>query len=73
MADLFEVAVDLIFYDTTSVHFEIDDEDPKGEGLACGRGHSENGRRDAAQVVAGLGVTRDVPCVTGCSPGTRRK
>ena len=59
LADLFEVDVDLIFYDTTSVHFEIDDQDPEGEGLARRRGFSKNGRGDAAQVVVGLAVTRD--------------
>ena len=59
LADLFAVDVDLIFYDTTSVHFEIEDQDPEGEGLARRRGHSKNGRRDAAQVVVGLAVTRD--------------
>ena len=42
-----------------SVHFEIEDQDPEGEGLARRRGHSRNGRRDAAQVVVGLAVTRD--------------
>ncbi|MDE0081374.1 MAG: hypothetical protein OXT72_01850 [Gammaproteobacteria bacterium] len=56
---LADLDVNLIFYDTTSVHFEIEDQDPEGESLARRWGHSKNGRRDAAQVVVGLTVTRD--------------
>lgn len=74
MADLLNADVELIFYDTTSLHFEIDDEDSGDEdGLIHGshpagrkayraprkRGHSKNGRSDAAQIVVGLAVTRD--------------
>jgi len=74
MADLLNADVELIFYDTTSLHFEIDDEDHGDEdGLVHGshpagrkayraprkRGHSKNGRNDAAQIVVGLAVTRD--------------
>lgn len=75
VADLFNVDVDLIFYDTTSLHFEVDEED-RGSGaeqivhgsLAAGRkaysaprkrGHSKNGRSDVPQIVVGLAVTRD--------------
>ena len=50
IADLFNVDVELIFYDTTSVHFEVDDEDEEdgGEGLRQ-RGHSKvNGAPRAA-------------------------
>ena len=59
MADLFNLDVELIFYDTTSVHFEMDDEDTAAEGVARRRGHSKNGRGDAPQVVVGLAVTRE--------------
>ncbi len=72
VADLLNLDVDLVFYDTTSLHFEIDDEDGGdggvgGEGTGAGknhggprkRGHSKNGRGDAPQVVVGLAVTRD--------------
>lgn len=74
MADLLNVDVDLVFYDTTSLHFETDEEDEgdgdgQGEGSAEAghkdyaaprkRGHSKNGRTDAPQVVVGLAVTRD--------------
>jgi hypothetical protein len=75
LADLLNLDVELIFYDTTSLHFEIDDID-QGSGdddlvegsLAAGskvykaprkRGLSKNGRSDAPQVVIGLAVTRD--------------
>lgn len=70
MADLLNADVDLIFYDTTSLHFEIDEADQatqKGNVLAGGRsypplrryGKSKNGRGDVPQVVVGLAVTRD--------------
>lgn len=74
VADLLNLDVDVIFYDTTSLHFEIDDEDSGDEqgqvqgSQAAGkkryaaprkRGHSKNGRGDAPQIVVGLAVTRD--------------
>jgi len=66
MADLMNADVDLIFYDTTSLHFEVDEEDEVvhqkfGRDYAPlrKRGHSKNGRGDAPQVVIGLAVTRD--------------
>lgn len=65
-ADLMNADVDLIFYDTTSLHFEINDED---EALQIKddrtypplrkRGYSKNGRDDAPQIVVGLAVTRE--------------
>lgn len=66
MADLMNADVDLIFYDTTSLHFEVDEED-EIERTKLGatyeplrkRGHSKNGRQDAPQIVVGLAVTRD--------------
>ena len=66
MADLLNADVDLIFYDTTSLHFEVDEED-ETERKKAGRtypalrkrGHSKNGRTDAPQIVIGLAVTRD--------------
>jgi len=66
MADLMNADVDLIFYDTTSLHFEVDEEDEKTrtkEGRPYEplrkRGYSKNGRDDAPQIVVGLAVTRD--------------
>ena len=75
VADLLSLDVDLIFYDTTSLHFEVDEED-HGLGAqdlvhgsqAAGRksypaprkrGHPKNGRSDVPQIVVGLAVTRE--------------
>ena len=55
VADLLNLDVDLIFYDTTSLHFETDEEDADLRK----RGHSKNGRSDAPQIVVGMAVTRD--------------
>ena len=68
MADLLNADVELIFYDTTSLHFEVDDEDEVRERatedgdrgrVLRRRGKSKNGRDDAPQLVVGLAVTRD--------------
>ena len=74
VADLLNLDVDLIFYDTTSLHFEVEEEDvgmgvddvvfgsvEAGERVYDAprkRGHSKNGRGDAPQIVVGLAVTR---------------
>ena len=73
-SDLLNADVDLIFYDTTSLHFENDAEDADvldSEGGVAQRGlrkrgYSKNGRSDAPQIVVGLAVTRDG---RKCSPG----
>ena len=61
VADLLNLDVELVFYDTTSLHFEIADEDAEDtEGPPLRkRGHSKNGRGDAPQVLVGLAVTRE--------------
>lgn len=75
ISDLFNLDVDIIFYDTTSLHFEVDEEDVGvgEEGLVVGsgpagkktykaprkRGYPKNGRWDVPQIVVGLAVTRD--------------
>lgn len=66
IADLMNADVDLIFYDTTSLHFEVDEEDEAPHERFGNeyppqrkRGHSKNGRTDAPQIVVGLAVTRD--------------
>ncbi len=77
MADLMNADVDLIFYDTTSLHFEVDEEDEVELGKRQHRyppprkrGHSKNGRDDAPQVVIGLAVTRDgLPVRSWVLPG----
>jgi len=65
-ADLFNLEVDLIFWDTTSMYFEIDEEDTEPywhdgreyEPLRK-RGKSKEGRENDPQVVVGLAVTRE--------------
>ena len=77
MADLMNADVDLIFYDTTSLHFEVDEEDETELGkqerrypAQRKRGHSKNGRDDAPQIVIGLAVTRDgLPVRSWVFPG----
>ena len=75
MADLLNLNVEIVFYDTTLLHFEIDETDCRfgsndevhGSALADKktyrglrkRGHSKNGRFDAPSIVIGLAVTRD--------------
>src|SRR5499433_724157 len=65
-ADLFRADVDLIFWDTTSVYFEVDDEDTECEtkrGTTLPplrkRGYNKEGRGNQPQVVVGLALTRD--------------
>jgi hypothetical protein len=75
LADLLNLDVDVVFYDTTSLHFEIDEEDCGlgAQDLVHGsreagrkpypaprkRGHAKNGRSDVPQIVVGLAVTRE--------------
>ena len=76
-ADLFRLDVDLIFYDTTTAYFEIDepDEDPEpwsGKLYAPlrQRGRSKEGRDGQPQVVIALAVTRDgMPVRSWVLPG----
>lgn len=78
MADLMNADVDLIFYDTTNIHFEIDEEDEHGSTGPDGkkreplrkRGHAKNKRYDAPLVTVGLAVTRDgIPVRSWVFPG----
>jgi hypothetical protein len=71
-ADLFKLDVDLIFYDTTTAWFAVDDEDDDedgGPGLRR-RGHAKDGPEGAPQVVIALAVTRDgMPVRSWVLPG----
>jgi len=76
-ADLFRLDVDLIFYDTTTAYFEIDEADEHDE-LWAGRlfaplrrrGHSKEGRDNQPQVIVALAVTRDgMPVRSWVLPG----
>jgi transposase len=69
VANLFNADVDLIFYDTTTLYFETDEEDEEDGGLRR-RGHNKEGRDGNPQVVVGLAVTRDgLPVKSWVFPG----
>ena len=68
VAQLLNLEVDVVFFDTTSTSFEIDVEDPSdddddgpdaGDGPLRRLGHSKDHRPDLPQVVIGLAVTRE--------------
>jgi len=68
-ADLLNLEVDLLFFDTTSTYFERD-EPESGEGAFRVFGHSKDHRRDLPQIVIGLAVTREgIPVRVWCWPG----
>lgn len=78
VADLLNLEVDLLFFDTTSTYFERDTEDPDpnpdapegGSGGFRRYGHSKDHRRDLPQIVIGLAVTREgIPVRCWCWPG----
>ncbi len=73
-ADLLNLEVDLLFFDTTSTYFEADP-DAAGEEVDAGApfralGHSKDHRPDLPQVVIGLAVTREgIPVRVWVWPG----
>jgi hypothetical protein len=76
-ADLLRLDVDLIFYDTTTAYFEIDEPDEHCE-LWGGRlfaplrqwGHNKEGRDNQPQVIIAMAVTRDgMPVRSWVLPG----
>jgi transposase len=78
VADLMNADVDLIFYDTTNIHFEVDEEDESGtkgpDGKIRGplrkRGKAKNKRYDAPLVTVGMAVTREgLPVRSWVFPG----
>ena len=76
-ADLLNADVDLIFWDTTTFYFEIDEEDEDearwhDQALPAlrKRGHNKEGRDGNPQVVVGLALTRDgLPVRSWVFPG----
>jgi transposase len=60
-ANLLNLDVDLIFYDTTSIFWEteVEDGDQNEESGLRKRGYSKDSRPDAPQVIVGLAITRD--------------
>jgi transposase len=78
VANLLNLEVDVLFFDTTSTYFERDseDQDESGEGESAGRagfrryGNSKDHRDDLPQIVIGLAVTRTgIPVRCWCWPG----
>ena len=74
VANLLNLEVDLLFFDTTSTYFETDAADPPSEGAAAGfrtwNGHSKDHRPDLPQIVIGLAVTREgIPIRVWTWPG----
>jgi Transposase DDE domain len=68
-ANLLNLEVDLLFFDTTSTFFERDTEE-SGPGAFRVYGHSKDHRSDVPQVVIGLAVTREgIPVRVWCWPG----
>jgi hypothetical protein len=77
-ADLLNLEVDLLFFDTTSTYFERDEPeqdivDQDGNVIREAfrvRGHSKDHRDDLPQVVIAMAVTRDgIPIRAWCWPG----
>src|SRR6266540_3037688 len=78
VANLLNLEVDVLFFDTTSTYFERDDEDQDepDQGAGAGRagfrryGKSKDHRDDLPQIVIGLAVTRTgIPVRCWCWPG----
>jgi transposase len=69
VANLLNLEVDLLFFDTTSTYFERDDEEP-GDDAFRRYGHSKDHRADLPQIVIGLAVTKEgIPVRCWCWPG----
>ena len=71
-ADLLNLEVDLLFFDTTSTYFERDEPERGEDGEPPFRvyGHSKDHRDDLPQIVIGLAVTREgIPVRVWCWPG----
>ncbi|MFC1543952.1 IS1634 family transposase [Gemmatimonadota bacterium] len=65
VATLLNLEVDLLFFDTTSTYFEVEEEDELRRW-----GHSKDRRRDLPQIVIGLAVTREgIPVRCWVLPG----
>ena len=73
VADLLNLEVDLLFFDTTSTYFEIESADDPAAGETVGFrtfGHSKDHRPDLPQVIVGMAVTRTgIPIRVWCWPG----
>jgi DDE family transposase len=69
VADLLNLSVDILLFDTTSTYFERDTEE-SGEDAFRVYGHSKDHRDDLPQIVIGLAVTKEgIPVRVWCWPG----
>jgi transposase len=69
VANLLNLEVDLLFFDTTSTYFQRDTEDD-GDDAFRRYGHSKDHRADLPQIVIGLAVTKEgIPVRCWCWPG----
>jgi len=69
-ANLLNLEVDLLFFDTTTTYFEVEAEDEEGEGLRRYGRPSKDHRPELPQVLIGLAVTRDgIPVRAWSWPG----
>jgi transposase len=69
VANLLNLEVDLLFFDTTSTYFERDEEET-GDDAFRRYGKSKDHRDDLPQIVIGLAVTREgIPVRVWCWPG----
>ncbi len=60
VANLFNLEVDMLFFDTTSTYFERDTPTSRHRGAGFRRyGHSKDHRSDLPQVIIGLAVTKE--------------
>lgn len=70
VSNLFNLEVDLLYFDTTSSYFEVDpDETPADDHFRL-QGYSKDKRPDLVQTVIGMAVTRDgIPIKAWAWPG----
>ena len=75
VANLLNLEVDVLLFDTTSTYFETDPDTPAEEGSGGSGGfrrlgHSKDHRPDLPQIVIGLAVTKEgIPVRAWCWPG----
>lgn len=69
VANLLNLEVDVLLFDTTSTYFERDTEE-EGDNAFRLYGHSKDHRKDLPQIVIGLAVTKEgIPVRCWCWPG----
>lgn len=69
VANLLNLEVDVLLFDTTSTYFERDTEE-SGDQAFRRYGHSKDHRKDLPQIVIGLAVTKEgIPVRCWCWPG----